>query len=47
MAAEPRRRRGVLREVAGEAWGLAIEVLVVGALAAGALALAGLILLVA
>jgi len=47
MAAEPRRRRGALREAAGEVWGLAIEVLIVGALAMGALALAGLILLVA
>jgi len=47
MAAEPRRRRGVLRAAGGEAWGLALEVLVVGVLVAGALALAWLILLVA
>ena len=47
MAAEPRRRRGVLRAAGGEAWGLALEVLVVAALVAGALALAWLILLVA
>lgn len=47
MVAESRRRRGVLREMAGEAWGLALEVLVVGLLVIGALALAGLVLLVA
>jgi hypothetical protein len=42
-----RRRRGWLRAAAGELWGLVLEILVVGALVAGALALAGLILLVA
>jgi hypothetical protein len=46
MAADP-RRRGLLRAAAGEIWGLALEILVIGALAAAALALAGLILLVA
>jgi len=47
MSPEPRRRRAVWREAAGEAWGLALEVLVVGVLVAAALGLAGLILLVA
>ncbi|MBN2113570.1 MAG: hypothetical protein JW785_05515 [Acidimicrobiia bacterium] len=47
MSAEARRRRGLLREAAGEAWGLALEVVIVGFLVAAALALAGLILLVA
>lgn len=42
-----RRRRGLLRDVGGEAWGLALEILVVGVMVAAALALAGLILLVA
>ena len=42
-----RRRRGWLRAGASELWGLALEILVVGALVAVALALAGLILLVA
>ena len=47
MTTEPRRRRGALREAGGEAWGLVVEVLVVGVAVVGALALAGLILLVA
>jgi hypothetical protein len=42
-----RRRRGLLAEVGGEAWGLVLEILVVGVMVAAALALAGLILLVA
>lgn len=42
-----RRRRSLLREVGGEAWGLALEVLVVAVMVAAALALAGLVLLVA
>ena len=47
MSTEPRRRRGILRELAGEAWGLAIEVLTVALAAVVALALAALVLLVA
>lgn len=47
MSADARRRRGLLREAAGEVWGLALEVVIVGVLVAAALALAGLILLVA
>lgn len=42
-----RRRRGLLRAVGGEVWGLVLEILVVGVMVAAALALAGLILLVA
>ena len=47
MSTEPRRRRSLLREAAGELWGLALEVIVVGAVVLAALALAGLALLVA
>lgn len=46
MNTEPRRRRGFLREAAGEAWGLVLEVIVVGVAVAVALALAALVLLV-
>ncbi len=46
MSAEPRRRRGILREVVGEAWGLAVEALTVVLAAAVALALAAFVLLV-
>jgi hypothetical protein len=46
MSADLRRRRSLLREAGGEVWGLALEVIVVGVLFLGALALAGLILLV-
>lgn len=42
-----RRRRGWLRAAGGELWSLALEILVVCALVGAALALAGLILLVA
>jgi len=47
MTTEPRRRRGILREAAGEAWGLLVEVIVVGLAALLALAVAALVLLVA
>ena len=47
MTAELRRRRGVLREAAGEARGLLVEVALVGLVALVALALAALVLLVA
>jgi hypothetical protein len=47
MTGERRRRRGLAREIAGEAWGLAVEVLVTGAAILVALGLAALILLVA
>jgi len=47
MTTEPRRRRGILREAAGEAWGLVVEVIVVGVAVLVALALAALALLVA
>jgi len=46
MSAEPRRRRGILREVAGEAWGLVVEALTVALAVAVALALAAFVLLV-
>ena len=46
MSTEPRRRRGILREVAGEAWGLAVEALTVVLAVAVALGLAAFILLV-
>jgi hypothetical protein len=46
MTAEPRRRRGIWREVAGEIWGLVVEVIVVGAVILAASALAALVLLV-
>lgn len=46
MSTERRRRRGILREVAGEAWGLAVEALTVVLAVAIALALAALVLLV-
>lgn len=46
MTAEPRRRRGIWREVGGELWGLAVEALVVGLAALVAIALAALVLLV-
>ncbi len=42
-----RRRRGGLRAAAGQLWGLVVEILVVCSLVGMALALAGLILLVA
>jgi hypothetical protein len=47
MTTEPRRRRGILREAAGEVWGLAVEAIVVGVVILIALALAALALLVA
>lgn len=47
MTTEPRRRRGVLREAAGEAWGLVVEVIAVGLVVVVALAVAALVLLVA
>lgn len=46
MSGEPRRRRRLLGQLAGEAWGLVVEVLVVGVLVGAAFALAGLALLV-
>ena len=46
MGAE-RRRRGLLREAAGEIWGLVLEVAVVGAAVLVALVLAAVVLLVA
>jgi len=47
MTAELRRRRGALREAAGETRGLLVEVALVGLAALVALALAALVLLVA
>lgn len=47
MTVELRRRRGALRKLGGEAWGLLLEALAVGLLVAAALGLAWLILLVA
>jgi hypothetical protein len=47
MTTELRRRRGILREATGEAWGLLVEVIVVGLAALAALAVAALVLLVA
>jgi hypothetical protein len=47
MAVELRRRRGALRKLGGEVWGLLLEALVVGLLVAAALGLAWLTLLVA
>ena len=46
MTTEPRRRRGILREAAGELWGLAVEALILGLAALAALGLAALVLLV-
>lgn len=46
MSTEPRRRRGILREAAGEIWGLALEAVVVAVAALAALAVAALVLLV-
>ena len=47
MPTDPRRRRGILREVAGEAWGLVVEVIAVGLAVLVGLAVAALVLLVA
>jgi hypothetical protein len=47
MSTERRRRRSFLREAAGEGWGLILEVVIVCAVILVALALAGLVLLVA